>query len=100
MTAGMLPAGTILRDTYRILRLVGEGGMGEVYEATHARLAGRYAVKVLRKAVSANADALARFRREAETTSALRHPNIVHVVDFDMAPDGSPYLVMEFLEGI
>ena len=42
-----LPAGTVLQETYRIVRPIGQGGMGEVYEATHARLAGRYAVKML-----------------------------------------------------
>jgi serine/threonine-protein kinase len=74
--------------------------MGEVYEASHARLAGRYAVKVLQRSLSDHGEALERFRREAEITSSLRHPNIVHVMDFNRLPDGSPYLVMEYLEGV
>ncbi|HXU80686.1 MAG TPA: serine/threonine-protein kinase, partial [Polyangia bacterium] len=97
---GILSPGTTIDGTYRVVRLVGEGGMGEVYEASHARLAGRYAVKVLQRSLSDHGEALERFRREAEITSSLRHPNIVHVMDFNRLPDGSPYLVMEFLEGV
>jgi len=96
--SGITP-GTILQDTYRVVRRVGEGGMGEVFEATHARLSGRYAIKLLRKETAANPESFTRFRREAEITSALRHPNIVQVVDFNQTPSGEPYLVMEFLEG-
>jgi tRNA A-37 threonylcarbamoyl transferase component Bud32 len=74
--------------------------MGEVYEATHDRLKGRYAVKVLLTEIKSRADVFQRFRREAEVTSDLRHPNIVHVIDFNVTPDGDPYLVMEYLDGI
>lgn len=74
--------------------------MGEVYEATHERLAGRYAVKVLLAEISNRTDIFQRFRREAEVTSGLRHPNIVQVLDFNVTPQGHPYLVMEFLEGV
>src|SRR6185369_17992346 len=89
-----LSPGSIIGDTYRIVRRIGSGGMGDVYEATHARLAGRYAVKVLLREVAAPPDALERFRREAKITSGLRHPNIVQVIDFNQTPDGDPYLVM------
>lgn len=92
--------GALLADTYRVVRLVGVGGMGEVYEATHDRLAGRYAIKVLLAEVSDRAGMFQRFRREAEVTSGLRHPNIVQVVDFNVTPDGHPYLVMEYLDGV
>ena len=95
-----LPLGILLADTYRVVRLIGTGGMGEVYEATHDRLAGRYAVKVLHAEFAARADLFQRFRREAEVTSALRHPNIVQVLDFNVTPDGHPYLVMEYLDGV
>jgi serine/threonine protein kinase len=94
-----LPLGTRLRETYTLVRLVGRGGMGEVYEATHARLPGRYAVKVLHPHCVADPKALVRFRREADITSELRHPNIVSIIDFDYTPGGAPYLVMEFLDG-
>jgi serine/threonine-protein kinase len=90
----------VLDGTYKIVRLVGAGGVGEVYEAGHTRLCGRYAVKVLLGEVSKCEDVLKRFQREAEVTSALRHPNIVQVVDFNRLGNGTPYLVMEYLEGV
>jgi serine/threonine-protein kinase len=96
---GVLTPGSMVGGTYRVVRRVGTGGMGQVYEATHARLAGRYAIKVLQPQIAVQAEALERFRREAEITSSLRHPNIVHIMDFNRLPDGSPYLVMEYLEG-
>jgi serine/threonine-protein kinase len=88
-----------LGGTYRIVRRIGSGGMGEVYEATHARLAHRYAVKFLHPAVRDHPEALPRFMREAQITSRLRHPGIVSVVDFNTLPSGLAYLVMEYLEG-
>jgi serine/threonine-protein kinase len=91
--------GTLLGDTYRIVRRIGSGGMGEVYEATHERLAHRYAVKFLHPGVREHPEALRRFMREAQVTSRLRHPGIVSVVDFNTLPSGVAYLVMEYLEG-
>src|SRR5262245_14461668 len=85
--------------TYRIVRRVGAGGMGEIYEVSHPRLAGRYAMKVLRPEVGATSEALLRFQREAKVTSAIQHPNIVQVIDFSAIDGGPPYLVMEFLDG-
>ena len=73
--------------------------MGTVYEATHARLAGRYAIKVLLKGLSADRAMLALFNREAQITSLLQHPNIVQVVDHNTTADGIEYLVMEYLAG-
>src|SRR5687768_14356495 len=95
-----LRAGEILQGTYEVVRLAGRGGMGEVYETRHLRIPGRFAVKVLHHDGTLDAAALASFRREAEITSSLRHPNIVQVLDFNQLPDGSPYLVMEFLDGV
>ena len=89
----------MLGGTYRIVRRIGSGGMGEVYEATHARLAHRYAVKFLHPGMRDHPEALPRFMREAQVTSRLRHPGIVSVVDFNTLPDGVAYLVMEYLEG-
>ena len=97
---GTLTPGMVLDGTYKIVRLVGAGGVGEVYEAAHTRLSGRYAVKVLLGEVSKREDVLKRFQREAEVTSALRHPNIVQVIDFNRLGNGTPYLVMEYLEGV
>ena len=91
--------GIVLDGAYRIEGLLGEGGMGAVYEATHLRLARRVAVKVMTRELASNPEALARFHREAQVTSGLGHPHIVQVFDFSAAPTGEPFLVMEFLEG-
>jgi tRNA A-37 threonylcarbamoyl transferase component Bud32 len=99
MSRAALEPGQVLDETYRIIRRIGEGGMGEVYEVAHARLAGRYAVKLLQKEVAEDPGLLARFQREAEVTSSLRHPNIVQVVDFRRLPAGTSYIVMEYLDG-
>jgi eukaryotic-like serine/threonine-protein kinase len=98
-TATGFATGTILQGTYRIVSPLAEGGFGEVYLAAHTRLPGRYAVKVLHRNLVRNGEALARFRQEAEITSTLRHPHVVQVFDFNVAPSGVPYLVMELLEG-
>jgi len=95
----LLAEGQTLDGTYRLLRLIGEGGMGEVYEATHARLAGRYAIKVLLGDLTHNPEAVARFDREARVTSLLQHPNVVQVIDHNTSPNGMEYLVMEYLDG-
>jgi serine/threonine protein kinase len=89
----------VLSGTYRVERRIGHGGMGDVYLASHARLPGRFAVKILLPELIGNPEAFARFCREAEIMSQLRHPNIVQIFDFDNAPDGRPYFVMEYLEG-
>jgi serine/threonine protein kinase len=83
---------------YQIVRLMGRGGMGAVYEATHRDLKKRVAIKTLHPAVAATPGARARFLREGEAASRIRHPNVVDVTD--VAAEGSiAYLVMEFLEG-
>jgi serine/threonine-protein kinase len=91
--------GTVLEGAYRITRLIGEGGMGAVYEAIQLRLNKRVAVKLMARQMAANRDALARFIREAEITSRLGHPNLVNVVDFGTSEAGEPYIVMEYLDG-
>jgi serine/threonine-protein kinase len=91
--------GSVLVDAYRVVRLVGEGGMGTVYEAAQLRLNKRVAVKVMARELASNAEALARFRREAEVTSGIGNPHIVQVFDFGATPTGEPFLVMELLEG-
>jgi serine/threonine protein kinase len=85
--------GTILQGKYEIVRRIGAGGMGEIFEARHARLSGRYAIKFLSEVGVQRPEALERFRSEALVTSALTDPGIVQVLDFDQAPDGSPFLV-------
>ncbi len=92
-----LGAGTRL-GKYEIARLLGSGGMGAVYEATHTEIGKRVAIKVLSPSVAAIPGARARFLREAQLTSSLRHPNIVDVTDMG-SDGGQTYLVMEFLRG-
>jgi serine/threonine protein kinase len=91
--------GSVLGGAYRITRLIGEGGMGWVYEARHLRLSKRVAVKLMARELAANQEALARFHREAEVTSQLGHPHLVTVMDFGTTEAGEPYLVMEYLDG-
>ena len=92
--------GSIVAGTYEIVRVLGRGGMGAVWEAHHSRLPGkRVAIKVLHASVADDPEALARFRREAEIACRLGHPNIVEVHDFNKLDDGSPYLILELLEG-
>jgi serine/threonine-protein kinase len=96
--APALAVGQVI-GSYGIVRKIGAGGMGEIYEVSHSRLSGRYAMKVLRAEAAAASEPLMRFQREAKVTSALRHPNIVQVIDFSTTEGGQPYLVMEFLNG-
>jgi serine/threonine protein kinase len=92
--------GAVLSDSYQIVRSIGEGGMGRVYEARHKRLASkRFALKILHPHLARQSEVVSRFLREAEAISVLNHPSIVAVVDVNRAPDGRPYLVAELLEG-
>ena len=92
-----LTAGTRL-GSYEILAPLGAGGMGEVYRARDSKLKREVAVKVLPAALARDADALARFEREAEAVAALSHPNILAIHDFG-TQDGTAYAVTELLEG-
>lgn len=92
--------GSLIGETYQIVRVVGEGGMGRVYEARHLRLKERrFAVKCLHADLARNAEMAARFLREAESASSIKHENVVDVFDVHHLADGTPYLVGEFLEG-
>ena len=96
---GAFAPDTVLDGTYRIVRRLAQGGMGEVYLAAHERLPGFFAIKALQAALALHGEFLSRFRREAEIMAGLRHPNVVQVFDFNVSPTGVPYLVMELLEG-
>ncbi len=84
---------------YTVLRLLGAGGMGQVYLARHRHLGRDAAVKVLLPQISMDETVVARFFTEARATAQLRHPNIVEVFDCDVLPDGRAYIVMEYLQG-
>jgi hypothetical protein len=84
---------------YRIVTKIGEGGMGVVYLGEHQRIARKAAIKVLLPEFSADQQVVARFFNEARATSMIEHPGIVEILDSDVLPDGSAFIVMEFLKG-
>jgi serine/threonine-protein kinase len=95
--ADALAPGTML-GRYEINRLLGRGGMGNVYEAVHCDLKKRVAIKTLLPALAASPEAKQRFLREGQAASRIRHPNVVDITD--VVADGPiSYLVMEYLEG-
>jgi len=94
-----LQAGRVFGN-YRIVRLLGEGGFGEVYLAENPLLERRAAVKVLHAALAQDPELVRRFLNEARAASAICHPNIIEIFDAGLTPEGAPYILMEFLEGI
>src|SRR5580698_5186171 len=100
MGAASRATGTVLSGRYRLTRKLGEGGMGEVYEAEPLAGGARVALKVLRGEFFADMHVRSRFVDEAKTCMRLVHPNIVRVTDCAQTDDGLPYLVMELLEGV
>jgi eukaryotic-like serine/threonine-protein kinase len=95
--------GRLLDGKYRLEELIGRGGMGAVYRATHVGTGRRVAVKVIAPEFAGNREFIERFRREARTIGRLRHPNIVNVTDFGITGEDEQtlaYLVMEHLEGV
>jgi eukaryotic-like serine/threonine-protein kinase len=91
--------GKIVGEKYRIVRLIGRGGMGAVYAAEHILLKKVVALKMLHEGGTDGAQALARFRNEAELTASVMHPNVVSVTDMGVLADGTAYLAMELIEG-
>jgi uncharacterized protein (TIGR02145 family) len=83
---------------YKITRLIGEGGMASVYEATHEMLGTKVAIKVLNPILSANEQIRERFKNEAKLMASLNHPNITKISDFDDQPNQLS-IILEFLEG-
>jgi len=95
-------SGERLDDKYLIGRRLGQGGMGAVYKATHLGTTRAVAIKIIHPQLSGNQEFVERFRREAEASGRLRHPNVVDVTDFGFARTRSgqvAYLVMEYLDG-
>ncbi len=93
-----LDPGTVIDGRYRLVELIGEGGMGQVFEAEHLDLRRKVAIKTLVAQGGVDPQLVQRFEREAHTLAAVAHPNIVTVTDYGVHED-LPYLVMERLEG-
>ena len=96
-TAGSAEA--LLDGRYRILHLLGEGGMGAVFLAEHVVLGRHVAIKFLHPDSAAKEDMVGRFHREAQAAAAIHHKNIIEVFDVGLSPRGEPFIVMEYLEG-
>ena len=84
---------------YRIIRKLGQGGMGAVYEALHQSLGRHVAIKVLHPEVARNEEFAIRFANEARASNIVDHPDVVQITDHGQLPDGIPYIVMEYLKG-
>ncbi|WP_181233665.1 serine/threonine-protein kinase [Enhygromyxa salina] len=92
--------GTVVGKRYRVDRLIGVGGMGAVFAATHLALGKTYALKILHEAYGRDPDIIDRFMREARAATQTGHPNIIDVLDIGTMDEGDLYFVMELLEGI
>ena len=97
---GPISPGDVLAGKYRVDRIIGFGGMGFVVEAWHLGFEERVAVKLLRAEVAANAEAQARFEREAKSAFKIKNEHVARVIDVGRVEGGAPFMVMEFLEGI
>ena len=89
----------MLSDRYRIVRKIGEGGMGAVYLAEHALIEKKVALKVLFQDLTRRPDLVARFLQEAKSASRIGHENIIDITDFGQTPDGLVFFAMEYLDG-
>jgi serine/threonine-protein kinase len=92
--------GFVLAGKYRVMRQIGRGGMGVVYEAEHIELGKKVAIKLMLDKYEHDGEATARFRREALAASRIGNPHIIDVSDFGTAPNGRPFVVMELLSGL
>ena len=99
IAASGLSPGTLLDGKYEILGLLGVGGMGEVYKASHVHLGAFRCIKVIKAALIAEESYRARFLREARLATQVHHPNVAVVHDFSVMPDGTSYMVTEYIDG-
>ncbi len=91
--------GQVLAGKYRIVRLVGAGGMGAVYEAQNTWTERRVALKILRPELAVDADRVRRFVQEAQNATRIAHPNIVEVLDLGREPEGLYFMIQELMDG-
>ncbi len=95
-----LQPGSLVASKYRVVRVLGKGGMGVVLEARHDVLGTQVAIKVPRQSIVESPEAVARFLREAQAAAKLKGDNVVKVQDVGTLPTGQPYIIMEYLEGL
>src|SRR2546430_10984003 len=88
-----------LDGKYQILSVLGIGGMGEVYKALHVHLHAMRVIKLMRATIAGDRDSHDRFLREARLATRIQHPNVAALFDFSALPDGSFYMVWEYIEG-
>ncbi|MFO0571351.1 MAG: protein kinase [Polyangiaceae bacterium] len=91
--------GAVLDGRWRLTRSVGQGGLAAVYEAENLEAGGRFALKILRAEFGENQDVVTRFLNEVQASARVEHPGVARVFEAVRAADGTPYLVMELLEG-
>lgn len=93
--------GVVIKNTFRVVRLLGEGGMGRVYEGEQqmGTTTRKVAIKTLHPHLSQDPQIVARFNRECGTVAQLEHPNTIQFFDFGQAPDGTLFIAMEFIDG-
>jgi len=91
--------GQVVADRYRVLEVLGEGGMGAVYLAEHLTLHKQVALKVVHREHAGNAELAARFAREAMATSRIEHPNVISALDYGQLDDGTAYLAVQLVRG-
>lgn len=91
--------GRVIDERYRIVSLLGEGGMGAVFIAEHLKLHKRFALKVVRAELAGNGEVAVRFAREAMATAQFEHPNVANAVDYGTLPEGGAYFVMQLIRG-
>lgn len=97
---GKMQVGDLIDNKYELIRLIGHGGMGTVYEARHVHIGRRFALKFLHTRLSKDPQISARFLREAQAATAAGSEHIVSVNDIGTSPEGAPYLVLEFIDGV
>src|SRR3982750_1258655 len=91
--------GKVLSERYRIVRKIGEGGMGAVYQAEHALIEKKIALKILFQDLTRRPDLIARFLQEAKSASRIGDENVIDITDFGQSPEGMVFIAMEYLDG-